>query len=340
MRHVAIDLGKRESQICIRQPDGVIVQQHKVPTRSLPRLVRQWERSRVIMETSSEAFKIADAARSAGHEVRVVAATLVKQLGVGARGIKTDRRDAQVLSQVSCRIDLPSVHIPSEASRILKSTCGNREELIECRTKLVNNVRGWLRTQLWQVKPGSPSTFPARVRVHAATINESLPEHIERTLPLIEELTKQIGVATKQLSQIAKTDAVCSMLMSAPGIGPITAVRFMAAIDDPKRFRNAHAVQSYLGLTPGEMSSADEKRRTAITKAGPRAVRRVLVQAAWCAMRMSSRIATDPMLAWANALAQRKHKFTAVVALARKLAGILFAMWRDNTSYTTRPASS
>ncbi len=337
MKHVAIDLGRRESQICIRQSDETIVEQARVPTRSLPRLMARWEPRRVILETSAEAFKIADAARAAGHQVRVVPATLVKQLGVGDRGVKTDRKDAQALSRVSCRIDLPSVHVPTELSRALKSMCGNREELIECRTKLINNVRGWLRTQLWQVRTGATSTFTERVRAHATTLKETIPEHVDRTLPLIEEITRQIRAADKRLAQIAKEHPICQRLMSVPGVGPVTAVRFVAAVDDVSRFRNAHAIQSYIGLTPGEISSSDDKRRTAITKAGPRALRKTLVQAAWCLMRSSR---NDPLANWARELADRKHKFVAVVALARKLSGILFAIWRDGTTYRARAEPS
>jgi transposase len=164
VNHVAIDLGGRESQICIRQPDGTIAHEGRVPTRSLPELVATWSRSRVVLETSSEAFRIADAALAAGHEVRVVPATLVKTLGVGSRGVKTDQKDARVLSEVSCRIDVPSVHIPSANSREMKSVCASREVLVETRTKLINSVRGWLRTQLWRIRSGSPGTFVDRVR--------------------------------------------------------------------------------------------------------------------------------------------------------------------------------
>ena len=114
MQHVAIDLGSRESQVCIRTSDGTIVEEKKHPTRSLGDWMKQWPTSRVIMETSSEAFRVADAARAAGHEVRVVRSTLAKQLGIGDRGIKTDIRDARTLSLLSCRTDVESVHIPTE----------------------------------------------------------------------------------------------------------------------------------------------------------------------------------------------------------------------------------
>src|SRR6202022_3580330 len=109
---------------------------------------------RVVLETCSEAFAIADAAREEGHEVRVVPATLVRSLGVGARGIKTDRRDARALSEVSCRINLPSVHVPSVESRERKALCGMRECLVEARTKLINSVRGWARGQLRGIRTG------------------------------------------------------------------------------------------------------------------------------------------------------------------------------------------
>ena len=116
MNHVAIDLGGKESQICIRHPDGAIVEERKVPTRKLTELVSTWPASRVVMETSAEAFRIADAALAAGHQVRVVPGTLVRLLGVGDRGVKNDKRDAQQLSKASWQTDVPSVHIPSSES--------------------------------------------------------------------------------------------------------------------------------------------------------------------------------------------------------------------------------
>ena len=112
MEHCAIDLGGRESQVCVRRADGHLLFEGRWPTASLPDYLRELPPSRVILETAAEAFRIADAAKQA-HEVRVVPATLVRTLGVGARKTKTDKRDARVLSEVSCRIDLPSVHIPS-----------------------------------------------------------------------------------------------------------------------------------------------------------------------------------------------------------------------------------
>lgn len=336
MNHVAIDLGGRESQICIRSADGTILEERKLPTRRLEKLVGEWTRSRVILETSAEAFRIADAVLAAGHEVRVVPATLVRTLGVGSRGVKTDEKDARVLSEVSCRIELPSVHIPSALARELKSLCGSREALLETRTKLINNTRGWLRTQLWRIRSGATISFPSRVRAHAESTDQVLPEHIERQMVVIEAINLQARAADDQVRRIAKEHPVCQRLMTVPGVGPVTAVRFVAALDDVTRFSTAHGVQSYLGLTPGENSSSERQQRTGITKAGPAPLRRTLVQAAWTAIRMCP---DEPMVAWAMQVAARRGRFIAVVALARKIAGVLFALWRDGTTYRAARAA-
>lgn len=118
--------------------------------------------------------------------------------------------------------------------------------------------------------------------------------------------------------------------MSVPGVGPVTSMRFVAAIDDVSRFPTAHAVESYLGLTPGEHSSSERRQRTGIAKAGPAAVRAALVQAAWNLRRTRP---LDPISVWATAIGQRRGKFIATVAVARKLAGVLFALWRDGSRY-------
>ncbi len=330
MNHVAIDLGGRESQVCIRSPQGEIVEEKRVPTRRLESLMKSWPPSRLILETSAEAFRIADDALNAGHEVRVVPATLVKTLGVGARGIKTDQRDARTLSEVSARIDLPSVHIPSRLSRELKSMCGARDVLVETRTKLINNVRGWMRTQLLRIRSGSSATFPARLREHAGRTSQTLPFHVEQQLKLIEMVVTHVREADRQVKRIACEHPICRRLMTVPGVGPVTAVWFLAALDQVARFRSAHRVQSYLGLTPGENSSSDRQQRTGITKAGSTQMRRMLIQAAWTALRYCP---TQPMVAWATQVAARRGKWIAVVALARKIAGILFALWRDGTTY-------
>jgi transposase len=165
-------------------------------------------------------------------------------------------------------------------------------------------------------------------------MGEPLPEHIERQLRLLTVIVAEVKAADQQIRTLAGAHEVCRRLMTVPGVGPLTALRFVAAIDDPSRFATAHRVQSYLGLTPGEHSSSERERRTGITKAGAEALRRTLIQAAWAAMCLVR--SSHPMIDWARRQAARRGRAVAAVALARKLAGILFAMWRDGTSYQSK----
>ena len=337
MLHFGIDLGGSLSQICIRDDTGTIIEELCSPTDELQHVLAKYEPSRVILETCAEAFAVADRLKVQGHDVRIVPATLVRQLGVGARGIKTDVRDARVLSDVSTKIDLPSVHIPAESSREARTVASLRDALVRSRTMLINTVRGWLRTQLIKLPRGSKFTFTARVRRVLTEIHGPVPTAIERQLVVIDELISQVKAADAELKTMAEADPTCRLLMTAPGVGPLTAIYFRTVIDEVGRFAGAKSVESYLGLTPGENSSSLRKSRTAITKAGSSYVRRVLVQACWVIWMKKPR---DPLAIWGRQVASRRGRKVAVVAMARKLAGILYAMWRDGGPYTPELVST
>jgi transposase len=121
--------------------------------------------------------------------------------------------------------------------------------------------------------------------------------------------------------------------MSVPGVGPVTAVAFVSAIDKPSRFRTAKQVRAYLGLVPREHSSGERSSRGRITKQGAIRMRYLLVQCAWSVLRSRPTPKAEHLLRWTTTLSARRGKYVAVVALARRLAGILFALWRDGTSF-------
>lgn len=186
---------------------------------------------------------------------------------------------------------------------------------------------------------GTPMTFSGRYRRFVERRGASVPAHVARVLTSIEALCLQIAEADRELEAVAEQDPTSKLLMTAPGVGPVTAVRYIAAIDDVNRFHDAHGVEAYLGLIPGENSSGDAKKRRmkGITKAGPPRVRWALTQAAWTARRCGK---GDPMVQWAQQIEQRRGKKVAVMALVRKLAGVLFAMWRDGKPYDPKHKST
>jgi transposase len=333
VQYLAIDLGSRTSQICIRSESGELLRERSWETQTLAAYLGTLEPSHVVLETSAEAFAVARAARRAGHEVTVVPSTMSKLLGVGSRGVKTDQRDARALSLAACRlVELPKVHVPSDQASHLRSLLTSRDVLVRSRTMLVNHVRGYMRTQLHYRIRATPKTLPEKLRKSRL----SIPPHIDPVLDAISSLNEQIRTLDREIDAIAKSDPVCRNLMTMPGVGPITATRFAAALDTRERFPNASSVTSYLGLTAGERSSGMTQRRTRLTKAGPAAVRHVLVQAAWSLWRTRPQ---DPISLWANQVAHRRGKQIAIVALARKMAGILFAMWRDDVPYDQQRAA-
>jgi transposase len=337
MEHIAIDLGTRESQVCVRSEGGEILEERRIATRpeKLRGYLKQRPKSRVIVETGAEAFWVAEIARECGHEARVVPSMLAPSLGVGRRGQKSDQRDARVLSETSCRLEMPTVHIPAVETRRLQSRLGMREALVRSRTQLVNVTRAYLRT----IGERAPARRAGKLVVELREKLVHAAQHLEPLLQAIEALNRSIEQFDEELEKLAADNELAQRLQTAPGVGTVTSLRYIATLDVASRFRNGAAVGSYIGLVPREHSSGQKQRKGGITKAGSPSMRGVLVQAAWAAIR-SRRHYNDPMMCWARGIAQRRGKKIAVVALARKLAGILFAMWRDGTRYDALQAAA
>lgn len=330
MDHIGIDLGSRDSQLCVRNSEGAITEEARRPTAELSRWLANRAPARVVLETCTEAFRLAGVAQRHGHEVRVVGATLVRALGVGQRGLKNDERDARTLGEASCRIDLPSVHIPTVISQEVKAICVSREALVRMRTLLVNRVRSYLRSRIGSPLRATPDTLPAKVRRALLDDPEGLPAHLERILIVLETLREQIAQADAELKALARGDVRMRRLMTVPGVGPVTAARFVAALDDVDRFPNAASVASYLGLIPGENTTGFRAKRTRLTHAGAPQVRWALGQAAWS---LYIHRPHDPMVQWAKQVAARRGAQVAIMALARKLAHVLYALWKHETIY-------
>ena len=152
--------------------------------------------------------------------------------------------------------------------------------------------------------------------------------------PLVATLKvgqEQLALVDDELVQIGKRDPVISLCATAPGVALIVSAVFVSVIDEARRFRNAHAVGAYLGLVPGENTTGGNRRLGSITKAGNTHARAMLVQAAWQILRAGDK--DDPLRCWAKHIVKVRGKKIGAIALARKLAGVLWAMWRNGTVY-------
>jgi transposase len=162
----------------------------------------------------------------------------------------------------------------------------------------------------------------------------ALPEGLAATLaPLvrvIEAVTQELAGIDRRLQTQGATDPVVQRLQSVPGVGPIVALTFRAFVDDVTRFASAGQVSAAIGLVPREDSSAERRHRGHITKAGPPELRSLFVQAAWACWRSHG---SGSLRAWVERLAARRGRRIAVVALARRLSRIAFAVWRDGSVF-------
>jgi transposase len=170
------------------------------------------------------------------------------------------------------------------------------------------------------------------MRLQELTIPISLQETIVPLVGVLGPLNRQIERASAAIAGVAESDPVVQQLCTVPGIGAVTAATFVATVDGVERFAGAHQVEAYLGLVPREFSSGERQRKGRITKAGNRRARWLLVEAAWSILRYK-KPETAALRTWAERIACRRGKRRATVALARRLAGILYAMMRDQTDY-------
>ena len=246
--------------------------------------------------------------------------------------MKTDRRDARTLAE-ACRLGAyRPAHRTSDKQRHIRAQLAVREAMVCTRVKYISLISTLLRRDGFSVKSGAARHF--LLRLAALELPAQLREEVAPLVELLQALNEQIKKADARLAKLVQDDEVVARLCTMPGVGPVTATSFAATLDDVTRFGGAKQVRSYLGLVPSEHSSGERQQRESISKAGPSRARAMLVEVAWQILRRHTP-ATEALHLWAARIAARRRKKIAAVALARKLAGILYAMWRDGTGFRT-----
>lgn len=330
MRSVALDLGARKVTFCEVQAGVVVTRCTVSDIRELEtRLGKHTARARIAVEACREAWFVFDLLTAWGHDVLLVDTTRVKQLGIGAHKRKTDRIDAEVLARAVEKGIVPRAHVLSVDRRELRTQLGVRAALVATRSEFVTTIRGLARAAGTPVESCSTEDFLAALR--RAVLDDETRQVIEPLRLTLVTLEAQLVEVDKRLQDRCAPDVEMQRLATAPAVGIIVAATFVSVIDDPTRFRNAHQVAAYVGLVPSEDNSGERRRKGGITKHGNPYLRAMLVQAAWTVLRSKDR--ADPLVQWAQAVAKRRGKKVAAIAVARRLACILWAMWRHRTVY-------
>lgn len=334
MDHVGIDVHKRESQICIETEVGELFEQRIRTDRSrFTAVFGGRPRCRILIEAMSESEWVAQCLESLGHEVVVADPNFAAMYATRSRRVKTDRRDAQTLAD-ACRLGAyRPAHRTSERQRHVRTELAVRESIVRTRTKFIALSGALLRREGLRIRSGNADHFVQRAV--ELDMPEVLRAQLQPLVRLLGDLQEELDTADRRIKSIVRGDEIIQRLCTVPGVGPITATAFVATIDTIDRFSGAHQVESYLGLVPSERSSGEQQHKGRITKAGNSRLRYLLVEAAWSVL-LSRKENTEELRAWAQRIAMRRGMKTAIVALARKLAGILYAMWRDGTTFAPR----
>ena len=217
-------------------------------------------------------------------------------------------------------------HRLSDPQRPVRGRLLVRDAVVRTRTRDISLIRALLRQQGYRVPSGSAECFVRRVQ--GRPLPGRLLSVVAPLLALTRPLNRQLSYSDATIEHLAVQDPRVPRLRSVPSVGPVTAATFIAAIDDAQRFRHAHQLDADLGLVPREYSSGETQRRSAITKAGHSRTRWLLIQVAVSILRRRPPQA-EALRTWALRIAARRGTPVAVVALARRLAGILYARLRD-----------
>lgn len=330
MVYGAIDLHMRHSQIRIVDEDGQVRRERRIVTARAPFVTAfsGFGAMRILVETGTESEWVAQTLEAAGHQVIVADPNYAPMYGDLTRRIKTDRRDVAALAEANRRGWYRAAHRTSATQRDTRQILRARRLLVQQRSGVISLVRSLLRQSGYRLATGSAEGVPARVA--KLGITGVLAETLRPLCDQVVALSSAIITFDQQLQQRTASDAIVARLRTVPGIGVIVATTFRAFVDRHERFAHAGQVSAAIGLVPREDSSAERRHRGHITKAGPRELRSLLIQAAWVCWRQGG---SGTLRAWADGIARRRGKRIAVVALARRLSRILFALWRDDTRF-------
>lgn len=334
MYTIGLDLHKLQTQLCIGYEDGTFEEVRISTTRDrFTAVLSKYLPARILLEASTESEWVARHLEQMGHEVIVADPNFAAMYATRSRRTKTDRRDARTLMD-ACRLGAyRKAHRSSDARRHVRAQLAVRDALVRTRTRYIAVIKALLRRDGHRLNSTASHLYADRIA--AFDTSSHLRAELRPLLEMLVPLNAQIDAADERISALERTDSAVALLMTAPGIGPITASAVVATIDDVSRFTSAHQFEAYLGLVPGELSSGEKRRVGPITKAGNARVRYLLVEAAW-RLLASKDPDTAALRAWGQRIVVRRGKRIAAVALARRLAGILYAMWRDKRPYEAR----
>jgi transposase len=339
MKILAIDLGKFKSTACVLD---TISNEHafssvRTVASEMHDLLALHQPQRVVIEIGSAAGWVKDMAEAMGLIVEVANPNHEAWRWKNVKR-KTDKDDALKLARLSAMDQLPTVQLPVPRVRQWRSLIGDRWKLVCRRIGIKNHIRSILDRQ-GRSLPGGTTGWTdktlAGLRREARSVRQTDCDDLWRLelyleLEALDQVQGLILQVEEKLETLSKADERVQRLQTIPGVGPRLAEVVVAVIDDPKRFKNAKQVGAYAGLTPRQFESGTMSRQGGVSGRGNKLLRALLVEVSWLMQRYNKRIRGIFERVCRGSKTRRK---IAVVATARRLLVICWAMLRDGTTW-------
>ena len=330
---IGIDLAKDDLQVCRVNQAGKQVSNKLLPKKKLINvLVTKYPDATIAMEACSGSNPLARSLEALNFKVLLIPPQHVKPF---VKGNKNDRNDAFAITEAARRPNMQFVKPKTLEQTDLIQVHKLRERKVREKVALTNQLRGFLREYGITV----PKGFCALKRVVLAetefksdnlTVNaKELFKDVYQEWLLLDKRIDELG---KKLKQLSRVDNEVKRLMTLKGVGEITATAFKATIGDGAAFKSGRHCAANLGLVPKEHSSGGKQKLGGITKRGNGYLRRLLVQCAHTVLNYASR-SNDKLSCWAKKVEERRGKSVAAVAVANKMARILWSMAYHQTNY-------
>ncbi len=325
VEYVGLDVSKEETAFCVKDEDGKVLASGKVSTdpESIFAVLKEHCLcpQRIVLETGALSAWLASGLRARGLPVEVVDARQAHAV-MRLQHNKTDANDAELLAEIARSGFYHPVAVKSEAARHWWLLLKARAQAVDQRRDLENTIRGLLAT--FGIR------FPKGVAKFAMRVEAILQQRAElggAIAPLITvraALERAIEKLEREVIAAAKANPACRLLMTTPGVASLTALAYLATIDDPERFTNSRNVGAYVGLTSRRWQSGKVDYGGRISKHGDKLLRSLLYSAANSMLTVVRH--AHPLKDWARKVKRRTSHKKACVALARKLAVVLHRM--------------
>jgi transposase len=339
---IAIDLAKDVFQIAVSDGRGRVTARRRLSRRQFAAFVETLQPgTTVVMEACGTAHYWGRRCQARGAAVRVLPAQYVRPY---VRRNKTDRTDTDALLEAHRCGGLHAVPVKTVEQQTLQALHRVRAQWQQTRTARINLVRALLREQGVYFAVGA-KTIHQRITAVVADPESPVPAMLrDAAWALLEDIRRLEGQLTaldQQLTAVARAHPIAMRLQQIPGVGVIIATALVASVPHIHTFRRGRHFASWLGLTPRESSSGERRTIGTISKRGNPYLRTLLIHGARSALRVARVRANQPgasvthLQRWAVATAARRGPNRGAVALANKLARIIWAMWTRDRDFAS-----